>query len=142
MGDPRPRPKKDHWEPEPKDREYFRNRQTGELGYKVIREGVSKIRKDRPMEDLCTPYSDTQWKPEEERRPLTEYQLARIAFAADKEVCTFLGLHERSRREWLSMQDGERSRWVQDGPSEEDDATPERVMLYESIMVGLAELVD
>ena len=142
MGDPRPKPKADYWEPEPEDREWFRNRQTGELGYKVIRDGINKIRKDRPMEDLCTPFSDTQWKPEEERRPLTEHQLARIAFAADKEMCVFLGLHERSRQEWLSMSESAKFGWVKEGPAGEDGSTPERVMLFESILEGLAELAD
>lgn len=142
MTDPRPQPKSLNWEPEPEDREWYRSRQTGELGYKVVRDGITKIRKDRPMEDLCTPYSEHNWKPEEERRPLTSHQLANIAFAADKEMCRFLGLHERSRKEWMSLREQEKHEWVEKGPAAEKESTPERVVLYESIMVGLAELVD
>lgn len=105
------------WDPKPSERRYYRNARTGDLGYLVERDGKDVIRYDRPNEEILRPYRQDEWIVEREHRKLTAAQIAHVAFEADKKLCLFIGLPNQANREWLSMKDEERIRWIKDGPS-------------------------
>lgn len=143
QADPRPTPTLPHWDPPDEDeREWYRNSATGERGYLVTRNGIKCIRKDRPVEDISVPFSEHQWRKEEERRPFTLYQIGAMAYEADRQMCIFLGQYERARKEWQSLTDEDRHSWITEGPDEESSFALERSVLYCSIMQGLAELAE
>lgn len=101
----------------PKDkRVYYRNTTTGDRGYVVRRGGHDVIRLDRPNEEIIRPLHPTTWKLDKEHRPLTQMQIAQVAFDADKRLCFFLGEHEEARKEWLDLKDKERIKWMRQGP--------------------------
>lgn len=109
----------DNWDPKPSERIYYRSARDGNLGYLVTRDGVDKIRLDRPMEEIVLPFRESEWLQEHEYRPFALSQIAALAFEADKFLCRLLGLHKEAKREWLSLKDLERADWIQNGP---DDA--------------------
>lgn len=119
----------------PKDAEriWFRHRYDGQLGFLVQREGRDMIKLDRANEDICRPFNAIEWVPEHERRPMTEAQMAQIAFAADRQLCVFLGMHDKTKEQWLDLREEKRIAWMRQGP-----AHPEiRANVYRGIMDAL-----
>lgn len=105
-----------HDPPEP-DRKWFRHVMTGDAGYLVVRDGKQHMRYDRPGIDHVIPYKESQWIEETNAAPLTPHQVAQICYAADKQLCYFVGLHDKARKDWLSLRDQDRIAFTEDGPT-------------------------
>lgn len=120
------------WDPEPHGREWYSHTRTGERGYFVRRGGKNCIRLDRPMEDISKPFNESEWNPDREHRPMTAAQVAQIAFEADRKLCFYLGLRERSRKEWQSLSDKQRQFWMSKGPNES-----QRAELYAGVFLAM-----
>lgn len=105
------------WDPDPRDRQWFSHRYTGDRGYLVRRAGKGMIRLDRPMEEIL--FKDVgDWVEDVEHRPMTVAQVAQIAFDADRRLCFYIGRHEQSKKEWANLRDKEKQFWMMKGPSE------------------------
>jgi hypothetical protein len=125
------------YEPELEERLFYRSRATGDKGFIVKRDGRLYVKLDRPNQEILRVYAEQDWIPAFDIRPLTRMALGQVAFEADRKLCFFLGLHEKSRREWLSLSDDQRIRWIKYGPVEK-----ERRLLWESILKGLEGLTQ
>ena len=102
------------------DRVWYRSRITGDRGY-IYQDGERvRIRLDRPNDDVSRPYVDSEWIEEVEIRNFTPMQMAQIAFVADRQLCTFLGLHADAKLEWLSQKEPRRIRFMNEGPDGPD----------------------
>lgn len=123
------------YDPDPHDRQWFRQARDGQLGWMVRRNGQDYIRLDRPQQEILRPYRKSEWIAEEEIRPMTRAQLAQVAFEADRALCRFLGDHGQAKAEWLSLRDEARRTWIEEGPS----SRLERRKLYQAIMIALGE---
>jgi hypothetical protein len=108
--------KEDHWDPTDHEKTYYRHITTGDLGWLVRREGKDCIRLDRPSQEITKVFREADWVPTTDYRPLTGYQLAQVAYEADKKLCFFLGKHDQARKDWLMLKDEERIAWRQKGP--------------------------
>lgn len=113
-----PGEKEDNWDPPEDRREWWRNIRDGQRGYKVRRNGVWRIRLDRPEQDINLPMTGYAWTVDHDLRPLNKHDVATVAFAADKRLCFVLGDHESSRREWHELTEQERIRFMQKGPED------------------------
>ncbi len=105
----------------PDARLYYRNKQTGDLGYLIDSFGKPSIRLDRggPDDINTRPFIEGEWEPEDVRKPLTRHQVALLCFKADQELCKLIGKGHEARREWLSLSDGDRQKWVALGPDDD-----------------------
>lgn len=128
----------DNWEPEEKDRVHYRHLQTGDLGYLVRRDGRSVIRLDRSQEEILKPFSKVNWALDNEHRPMSKHQVTRIAFAADKALCACIGLHDKARKEFEDLTEGERIRWAEKGPT----GKIERMRMYRAVHKALEPFVS
>ena len=106
----------DHWDPKPDERTLYRDKQTGDLGYLVRRNGRDLIRLDRPGQEIIRKLED--FDEENEFRPYNLHQVATLAFESDKLLAKMQGNHTESRREWMSQPEHERIRFMQHGPKE------------------------
>ena len=116
--------------------EWLRHRQTGDRGKLVTENGEASIRYDRPHGPTI-PYRPNEWMPELDRVPLNRSQLARVAFAADRQLLYFMQSYARSKRNWDALTDEERIHWAKEGPASED---PNRIRLFDAIMKCLDSL--
>lgn len=126
------------WEPENDERSYYRHARTGDLGYLVRKDGKDCIRLDRPMEELYQPMTDA-WVREDEHVPFSRFQVATVAWDADKALCRILGQHVEARSEWSSQSDKERIYFMARGPCEKHGKDLKQVgglrsELYKTIM--------
>ena len=103
------------WDPLPNDRIWFRNRKTGDRGYKVRRDGVEMIRLDRGSQEIILKMAE--FDPDHERRPINRGQLAIVAFEADRALCRALGKHKQAAKQWPSLSEEERRTWLTTGPT-------------------------
>lgn len=110
-------------------RRYFRSVTTGDRAYLVEKDGKTCIQLDRPNEEIIRPFHESQWIEEKGDLPLAIGQVAQVAFEADRKLCQFLGLHDKSRKEWASLLDKQRIAWMKEGPAE-----PMRQRLWDAIM--------
>lgn len=106
------------WEPRAHERRYLRNTTTGDLGWFVRRGGRDCVRLDRPNEEIVRTYHANEWSWEDEERPVSEHQIAKMCFEADKALCAILGLTAEARASWLDLNDEGRLFWMKEGPSE------------------------
>lgn len=130
------------------ERKYFRHTTSGDRAYLVEdTEGRRFMRLDRPVGGpgrtgaADMPYTEStmsRWAEDRERRPVTEFQFARVAFEADKALCIALGRHEASRRTWLGIKDHQRRLWKDRGPKD----LPLRAELWHAIMKVLKKEAD
>lgn len=127
------------WDPEPRERVYYRNTMTGDRGYLVRRGGRDVIRLDRPNEEIIHTLSPAQWRVDKEHRPLTDMQLAQVAYAADERLCFFLGEHDPSRKDWIDLSDKERIRWMRKGAPPDPRV---RQVLWHKIMETLRPIAS
>lgn len=123
-------------DPTPDKREWYSHVRTGELGYMVKREGALCVKLDRPNQDIVKPYREAEWRRENDHRPLTRQHLALVCFAADRELCRALGMHEQAKRDWLSLTTEQRVAWMDTGPQK----PAERARLWATIMKTLKPL--
>lgn len=127
------------WDPLPAQREFYRHRLTGDLGWLVRREGREAIRYDRgDFDQTIRIQRDDKgaiidWLPEKPPAPLNDYHLGMIAWQADCELQRHLG--ELSRiKQWRDMREEERAKWIRSGP---DGGSPMRQEVYQAIKTAL-----
>jgi hypothetical protein len=97
-------------------RVWYRSRTTGDRGY-VYQDGErTRIKLDRPNEDVSRPFIMGEWIEEAEVRRFTPMQLAQVAFVADRQLCTFLGLHTEAKLDWISRREQDRIKFMKHGP--------------------------
>ena len=129
-----------YWDPKPTERIWFSHARTGDRAYLVKRQDKEMVKLDRPgtgqPEEMLLRPLDSSWKEDLEHRPINMSQLARVAYAADQELCKAIG--ERTYlKDWLSLRDEEMHRWMSGiGPGK----PPARAELYKSIWGTLKEL--
>jgi hypothetical protein len=102
----------------------YRNTETGEAGF---REG-DKIVLNRPNERVEMPYSDRTWMVDKDHRPLTDFQIAHVAFQADATLCAALNQKHINDGEWLNLRDAQRIAWIKEGPKKGVRAHLDRVI--------------
>lgn len=120
-------------DPTPDQRRYVRHATTGDRGYLVWRDNELKVRLDRPQEIVLPRTAD--WLDDDSAALFTLHQVARIAYAADRQLLVSLGQHQDARREWLDMKEAARIAWVEKGPaSEKGFVHPLRPNLWKAIM--------
>lgn len=129
---------KPDWTPAHSERTYYRSRQDGQRGFMVRRDGKDMIRLDREMEEILHPMDMNVWKADVQIHPINAYQLAQVAFAADREFCRVTGRTMEGKREWLSLKEKERVKWLQDGP----DTGDVRDDLHDAIVGTLKVMLD
>ncbi len=122
------------WDPKPHERQWYRNAQTGDRAFLVRRDGKDAIRMDRgPVEDIRV-FNDREWVEEDPDIPdFSEIQIAKVTFEADKALCYQMGDVKKARREWLSLLDDQRIKWMREGPQE-----PRRKKLYAAIKKAMS----
>ena len=126
-------------DPAPHEREYYRHATTGDLGYVVTRDGKDCIKMERGTSpEEIRDFVPAAWVREMQVFPMNRLQLVQIAFEADRKLCFYLGLHKESKREWRSMKEEVRIRWVEHGP----EASKLRNHLFRSIMEALKDLAQ
>jgi hypothetical protein len=98
----------------------YRSRTTGDRGY-VYQDGDrTRIRLDRVNEDVTRPFVAGEWIEEVEIRNFTPMQMAQVAFVADRQLCTFLGLHTDAKLDWISRKEEARIKFMKSGPPGDD----------------------
>lgn len=122
------------WDPEPHEREWYREVVSGQRGWRVKRGGQDKIRLDY-KEEVTKRLNPNEWVPDNEKRPMTPSQIAQICFEADKKLCFYLGMAENSRKSWLDLHEEKRRQWIETGPLTRSE---ERNRLNAAIRVALA----
>lgn len=121
---------------EPEDgKVWVRHRSTGDLGHIVEKGGRRYVRMDRSGMNLRE-YRPLDWVVEEQRRPMTRYQLAAVSFEADRALCRSLGLRVGSGM-WESMSAETRMQWRDHGPGAASGTSNVRQTLWKSIMSGM-----
>ena len=117
----------------PTERIKYRSRTTGDRGY-VYQDGDRvRIKLDRPSEDVSRPFVAGDWIEETEIRNFTPMQMAQVAFVADRQLCTFLGLHTEAKLDWISRKEEARIRFMKNGPPGHDI----RHELFDAVMTVL-----
>lgn len=113
----------------------MRRRNDGQLGFVVERAedegGGLGIQLDRKAEKIVFPYSDQLWAVDEGSR-LTPSHIARIAYAADRELRQARG--EYGTKEYATLPEKERMGWLHSIPP---GADAERVKLYAAVRGAL-----
>jgi hypothetical protein len=113
-----------NWDPPKNQREFVRHRLTGDLGWLVRRDGREHVKYDRPDHDQTVPVrrddkgNFLDWVREKEPAPLTSYQVAIVAYEADRALDRYLG-NLRRPKAWIDMSEDDRRRWANDGPKDE-----------------------
>lgn len=115
-------------------REWYRSATSGQRGWKVLRGKNVYIKIDRPEQDIEQLWREGDWIAEKERRPLTKWQIAKVSFEADRELCRVLGLVAASKREWHSLKEEIRQDWMREGPAGSTAEATMRQALYDTIM--------
>ena len=127
------------WDPKESQREFYRHRLTGDLGWLVRRENREAIKYDRPDHDQWVPVrrdnlgAIIDWVAESPPAPLTLHQAAIIAYEADRALDRFLG-NVRKSKAWIDMGEDFRRKWVTDGPPEKGGV---RRLLFDAIVEAL-----
>lgn len=131
----------DSSDPPPDQRLYYRNRQTGDLGWLVRRGGKNVIRLDRGQREELRDFRESSagespdWAAEHEPAKMTVSSCAKVAWAADQELCRALGLHGELVGEWLSLDEEVRIDWCKNGPGGDGP----RALMFWAIMASLEE---
>lgn len=126
-------------DPLPHEREYYRHATTGDLGYIVRRDGKDCIKMDRgSAPEEIRDFVAGAWVRENQVYPMNRQQLVQVAYEADRKLCFYLGLHKEAKREWRSMKEEERIKWVEKGPR----ASSLRNHLFAAIMEALKDLAQ
>jgi hypothetical protein len=121
-----------NWDPAPQEREWYRESTTGELGYLVRRDGIDKVRMNRPDEEIIRPFRIGEWVPENERRPMTISQVAEICFIADRRLITYTESPGLAKT-WHDLSDEVKIQWMETGPKK----GAMRIALYGAIKTAM-----
>ncbi len=127
---------KDHWDPKPHERKYYRSSVDGQRGYLVRREGKDCVRLDRPMEELISQL-DGSWILDAKLHVMSPHAAAKIAYIADQALCKATGEYG-AKEEWIDLRDKERIRFRKDGP----DVGGFLDEFFKGIMALLKDLTD
>ena len=111
MTDPLP----DNYDPDPDKREWWRNNATGEKGYLVRRNGVEKVRLDRPQEEILRSFKGNAWTIDRDLKPLMLHTEAQMCHVIDQKLLVNLGYHDEADREWHELSEPERIRFMREG---------------------------
>lgn len=118
-------------------REWYRSTLNGDRGYRAKDEaGLDVIQLDRPNEIITRPYKPSEWKRDDDHRPLNRSHLGRIAFTADAALCYAMGKRDDHEGDWNNLSNKQRIAWMEDGPSSEGT----RRQLYEAVMAVIEPL--
>lgn len=123
------------WTPAPRERQYFRHVESGELGYLVRRQGQQKVKLHNEGQESLRAWVPGNWTAEVVRRELSKFAIARVAFEADKVLCRELGLHGIARRIWDKLTDAQRQAFAKDGPT--GPQASRRRLVYLAIVMGI-----
>lgn len=129
-------PNADDYDPSEQDKDYYRHRLSGNLGWMVRRGGREMIRLDRPQEEILFHYRAADWDAEDRPRQLGPGQAARVAFEAYKALCAITGKPNRAKMEWHSMSEQARVDFSTKGPR---NPTQLEKKLWEAVVQTLAE---
>lgn len=125
-------------DPAPENRIYYRNIESGQRAYLVVREGQDRLRIDHgPNVDVVVPLDPTRWSIDKESRPLNRAHLAEIAFVADRVLCARLARHLEARVQWRDLKDQERADFIEKGPRAFGPMPAIRVELYRAMTRAL-----
>ena len=123
----------DDWDPKPSEREWWRHTHTGDRAYRVRRGGRDMVRLDRPNEELLQELG-SMWSRDEYGSLFVPEQIARVAFMADRGMCSLLGLHMESRLTWQELPEKVRQAFIASGPPKSSRA---RRRIYEAIVEAM-----
>lgn len=126
-------------DPLPYERTYYRDATTGDLGWMVWRKGIAHIHLDRSQDKIERKYVAEHWTLDREPVPFTLGQVAQIQFAADCKVCYYTGKMLLARRQWQTMPEAERLKFMKDGPDDKSE-NQERRKVFLAIQVALSKL--
>lgn len=125
-----------NWDPKPSERTYYRSREDGQRGYLVKRDGKDVVRLDRPMEEIIRPLD--KFDPDRQRGVMSAHAAGKIAFLADRALCSAIGDYQDSKVQWLDLSDKERIRFIKNGP----DVGGFRDEFFRGVMGLLKDLTD
>ena len=117
------------------EREYYRSKTTGDLGYLVERDGKQWLKLDRSGPEVLKEFSEHSWQREEHRAPLNRQQVGKLPREFDQLLCRALGQGQEAKKDWLAMQMEEQTEWMEFGP--EDGAI--RDALFDAVQGVLTE---
>lgn len=126
-------------DPTPDERRYFRHTRTGDRAYLVWREGIQKLRLDRGLQEIVFPRTD-EWEEDLDRSQFTLQQIARVAWAADRQLLAALSRYQEARLEWQNLPEKTRLKFVEQGPTDPKVHLELRIALWESMMNVLRPL--
>jgi len=106
-------------DPKPSDRVWVKQASSGLVGYLVMRDGVQKVKLDRPDPYALRPYDVQNWSPmgDELDNRLPRMALAQVQWAADQSLLRVLGTHSQAGREWRSVPQSKKIQFMTDGPT-------------------------
>lgn len=119
------------------ERRWVHNTTTGDRGYLVEVDGEQCVQLDRVNQRIIKPYRQSEWRLEEEHRPLTVHSLAQVSYAADCFLQIALG-RSQNPVPWMSLKENDKLRWVRNGPGGKGP----RAKLYAAINKTLGNLLE
>jgi hypothetical protein len=131
----------ENWDPPKAQREYVRHAMNGDLGWIVRRDNREHVRYDRGEHDQTVLLRRDakgeliDWVREKEPAPLTGYQVAIVAYEANRALDRYLGAVNKPKV-WIELSEEERRTWAAKGPRESGP----RKKLYDAIMAALEPL--
>ncbi len=125
-------------DPAPDRRVYYRNNATADRGYMVKRYGADHIKLDRgPGTDETKLFRSDEWTQEARSKRFAAHEVAQIAYVADCRLWRSLGNAKESKREWISLPEEERIRFLSEGPKVSADHR--RARLWRAIVGALTD---
>ena len=123
-----------NWDPEPGQRVYVQSSRSGEQGWIVKRDGVDKVRLNRPNQEILLPFGG-EWTQLVEHRRASHAQLVQVAYEADRALLRLLGEYQKAKVEFRDLKEKAVVAWLEDGPTE----PPIRQLLYRTVLDLLSE---
>lgn len=119
----------------PPQKRWVRHARTGDRGYIVQHNGRLAVRLDRTGDGTLIAYREGDWTEDTAKLALSAQQIARIAFAADRELCLVKGMPRAKHREWINLTQERRLAWTKGPP-----ADGPRTKLYQAIMNSMKDV--
>jgi len=129
--------REEHVDPPVEERKYHRHTTTGDRGYEVWRDGRRMIKLDRANDDIVRAYSQHEWVPDRETRPLTIAAKGQIQFECDLSFRYSTGLRHAKPLVWNDLTDKGKRMWWEKGPGKGP-----RAALWKAIDSVLAPLTQ
>lgn len=116
-------------DPPKHERKYYRHVETGDRGYLIFVDGDIVMKYDRGPQAPWTEWKKEKWVEDEQILPMSEMQVAEIAYLTVGRYNYYAGNHAKARRKWESLREEERIHWMKKGP---DD--PQARKWYDAVM--------